>query len=122
MLASKLGWVVPRMSTALVVRVLTYLLLEEVNTFSKHSRITGHAELRIQGSASGGSRYLSVHHGRLHWTNALSSHSIKRSTGEIGDFKLAVWKAGSKTADYLWFLDLQGVRIEWVVGFVGEAA
>ena len=44
--------------------------------------------------------YLSVHHGRLHWTNALSSHSVKRSTGEIEDFKLAVWRSGSKTADY----------------------
>ena len=41
------------------IRVLsseTDSLLEKVNPFFRHSRITGHVELRIQGSASVGSR------------------------------------------------------------------
>ena len=100
------------MRNALVVRVLTYLLLEEVDTVLNHSRITGHAELRIQGSASAGSRYDSRWRSDLHSTNALSSDLSEQSTGEIGDSKLAVRKPGSRTADYLRFLDLQGVRRE----------
>ena len=64
--------------------------LEEVKPFLKHSRIIEHAELRIQGFASVGSRYLFVDGGVLHSTNALSSDSRRRSTGEIADFKLAV--------------------------------
>ena len=38
--------------------------------------------------------------------NALSSDSSQESTGEIGDLELAVWRPGSKTAEYLLFLDL----------------
>ena len=53
----------------------------------------------------------------LHSTNALSSDSSQESTGEIGDFKLAVGRPGSKTADYLRFVDLQGVWRGWLVGF-----
>ena len=55
-------------------------------------------------------------------TNALSSTRRRRSTGEMGDFKLAVWKPGSKTADCPAFHDLQGVRREWVVGLVGSGS
>ena len=51
MLGSKSGGEVPRMRSALVVSVLTDLLLEEVDTYLKHSRITGHAALRFQGVA-----------------------------------------------------------------------
>ena len=36
---------------------------------------------------------------------ALSSDSTERSTGEIGDWELAVWKPGSRTADYMPFPD-----------------
>ena len=54
----------------------------------------------------------------LHSTNALSSDSSEESTGEIGDLKLAVWRRRPKTADYLGFRDLRGVRKEGVVGFV----
>ncbi len=44
---------------------------------------------------------------------------VEDSPSEIGDFKLADWRPGSETGDYLGVLDLQGVRREWVVGFVG---
>ena len=48
--------------------------------------------------------------------------STEALAGEIGDFKLAVWKPGSKIADYVRFLDLEGVRSEWVVGEVRVGA
>ena len=47
-------------------------------------------------------------------------NSSERSTGEIEVLELAVWKPGSRTADYLRLLRLSGVSREWVVGFVRE--
>ena len=65
-----------------------------------------------------GSEYLFAHGNELHSTNALSPDSVERSTGEVGERKLAVWRPGSKTADYPRFLDLQGVRSGRLVGEV----